>query len=38
LFAEKEQTGKLPEDVSKYLDFKKETGRGFEDLVKANKN
>ncbi len=38
LFAEKEQAGELPEDVSKYLDFKKETGRGFEDFVKAKKN
>jgi len=38
LFAQKEQAGNLPEDVSKYLDFKKQTGRGFEDFVKANRN
>jgi hypothetical protein len=28
----------LPEDVSKYLKFKKETGRGFEDFVKLQKD
>ena len=28
----------LPEDVSKYLNFKKETGRGFNDFVKANRD
>jgi len=27
----------LPEEVSKYLDYKKNTGRGFEDFVKVNK-
>jgi hypothetical protein len=28
----------LPEDVSKYLQYKKETGRGFDDFVKLNKD
>ena len=28
----------LPEDVSKYLKYKKETGRGFDDFVKLNRN
>lgn len=28
----------LPEEVQKYLNFKKETGRGFEDFVKANRD
>jgi len=28
----------LPEDVSKYLQFKKETGRGFDDFAKMQKN
>ena len=38
LFNEKENNESLPEDVSKYLEFKKTTGRGFDDFVKANKN
>ena len=38
LFVEREQAKDLPEDVSKYLDYKKDTGRGFEDFVKVNKN
>jgi len=38
LFAEREQVAELPEDVSKYLDYKKNTGRGFEDFVKVNKD
>ena len=38
MFAQKEQNEPLPEDVSKYLDFKKKTGRGFEDFVKANRD
>ena len=38
LFVEREQGKDLPEDVSKYLDYKKDTGRGFEDFVKLNKN
>ena len=38
LFAQKEMNEELPEDVSKYLNFKKETGRGFNDFVKANRD
>jgi len=38
LFSEQEKNSPLPDEVSKYLDFKKETGRGFEDFIKANKN
>ena len=37
LFSEREQSNDLPEEVSKYLDYKKNTGRGFEDFVKVNK-
>ena len=38
LFSQREVNNDLPEDVSKYLNFKKETGRGFNDFVKANKS
>ena len=38
LFSQKEINEELPEDVSKYLNFKKETGRGFNDFVKANRD
>jgi len=38
LFSEQEKNSPLPDEVSKYLDFKKETGRGFEDFIKANKS
>lgn len=38
LFAQQEKNDPLPEDVSKYLDFKKNTGRGFQDFVKANRD
>ena len=37
LFTQREETNDLPEEVSKYLDYKKNTGRGFEDFVKVNK-
>ena len=37
LFTQREETNVLPEEVSKYLDYKKNTGRGFEDFVKVNK-
>ena len=37
LFAQREEANDLPEEVSKYLDYKKNTGRGFEDFVKVNK-
>ena len=36
LLAEREEAESLPEDVSKYLEYKKETGRGFKDFVKVN--
>jgi hypothetical protein len=38
LVAEREQTEKLPEDVSAFLKYKQETGRGFEDFLKLNKD
>jgi|TARA_R100000084_G_scaffold104270_1_gene60748 hypothetical protein len=38
LFQEREEQEPLPEDVSAYLKYKKETGRGFEDYVKLNQN
>ena len=38
LFSEQEKNSPLPDEVSKYLDFKKETGRGFEDFIKSNKS
>ena len=38
LFAEREQREELPEDVAAYLKYKKETGRGFEDFSKLNRD
>lgn len=38
LFVEKKVDNDLPEDVSKYLKFKQETGRGIKDFVKANQD
>ena len=38
LFAEKEKPQELPEDVSAFLEYRKKTGRGFEDYVKLNRN
>jgi hypothetical protein len=38
LFQEREEQEPLPEDVSAYLKYKKETGRGFDDYVKLNKD
>ena len=38
LFQEREESEPLPEDVSAYLKYKKDTGRGIEDYVKLNKN
>jgi hypothetical protein len=38
LFSQKNSNEELPEEVSKYLKFKKETGRGFDDFIKVNKN
>lgn len=38
LISERESSEKLPEDVAAYLKYKKETGRGFEDFIKLNKD
>jgi hypothetical protein len=38
LFAEREQAEELPEDVSAFLKYKKETGRGIEDFMKLQAN
>ena len=38
LMAERQESEPLPEDVSAYLNFKKETGRGFDDFLKLRKD
>lgn len=38
LFEARNQTEELPEDVSSFLKFKKETGRGIDDFVKLNRD
>jgi hypothetical protein len=38
LMAEREIGEALPEDVATYLKYKKDTGRGFEDFLKLNKD
>jgi hypothetical protein len=38
LMAERKENEQLPEDVSAYLKYKKETGRGFEDFQKLRKD
>ena len=38
LFSARKEAEELPEDVSAFLKFKKDTGRGFEDFVKINKD
>lgn len=38
LFAEKEANSDLPEDVSKYLKYKQETGRGINDFIKLQED
>jgi len=38
LFAQREQNDELPEDVSAFLKYKKETGRGFDDFIKIQRN
>jgi hypothetical protein len=38
LFAEKEANAELPEDVSKYLKYKQETGRGINDFYELQKD
>ena len=36
LFSAREEATELPEDVSSYLKYKKETGRGIKDFIKLN--
>lgn len=38
LISEKKESIDLPEDVSAYLKYKQETGRGIEDFIKLNKD
>lgn len=38
LFEARNNTPELPEDVKSYLDYRKDTGRGFEDYLKINKD
>ena len=38
LFETRESQPELPEDVSAYLKYKQETGRGFEDFIKINRD
>ena len=38
LFKAREENEPIPEDVSAYMKYKKDTGRGFEDFVKLNKD
>lgn len=38
LMAERNESEQLPEDVAAFLKFKKDTGRGFEDFLKLNKD
>lgn len=38
LFAEREASTELPEDVEAFFRYKKETGRGMDDFMKLNKN
>ena len=38
LLSERETSEELPEDVSAYFKYKKETGRGIKDYVKLNRD
>lgn len=38
LFEARKEAEELPEDVSAFLKYKKETGRGIEDFIQLNKN
>lgn len=38
LFEAREKAEELPEDVATYLNYKKDTGRGFKDFVSLNKD
>jgi hypothetical protein len=38
LNSQRNENGDLPEDVAAYMKYKKETGRGFEDFIRLNKD
>jgi len=38
LVSERQDSEPLPEDVAAFMKFKKETGRGFDDFIKVNKD
>jgi len=38
LISERKEAVDMPEDVAAYMKFKQETGRGFEDFIKLNKD
>ena len=38
LFTQQEQSEELPDDVSAFLKYKKETGRGIDDFIKLQRN
>jgi hypothetical protein len=38
LMSERKSTDDMPEDVAAYMKYRKETGRGFEDFLKLNKD
>tara|TARA_R100000664_G_C2754388_1_gene141989 strand:- start:38 stop:1189 length:1152 start_codon:yes stop_codon:yes gene_type:complete len=38
LFEQKEKQEELPEDVAAYMEYRKKTGRGFDDYVKLNQD
>jgi hypothetical protein len=38
LVSERQESEQLPEDVAAYMKYRKETGRGFEDFLKLNKD
>jgi hypothetical protein len=38
LVSERQQAEDMPEDVAAYMKYRKETGRGFEDFLKLNKD
>lgn len=38
LVSERKSNEELPEDVAAYLNYKRETGRGFEDFIKLNED
>lgn len=38
LMSERKESEDLPEDVAAFLKYKKETGRGFDDFIKLNKD